>query len=344
MKKAFITGVTGQDGSYLCDLLLSKGYEVHGLLRRSSVMNTQRIDHLTLDPKVRNKTLFMHYGDLTDGTNISNLVEKIRPDEIYNCGAQSHVKVSFDVPEHSAQVDGLGVIRILDAVKNYCPEAKIIQFSTSEMYGKVSEIPQTEKTPFYPRSPYASAKVFAYYTVINYREAYGLKAFNAICFNHESERRGSTFVTRKITQGISRIVKGTQEKIVLGNLSAKRDWGYAPEYMEGIYKLAQLDEPDDIVFATGETHTVEEFVVLAFELSGYKINFDGEGLDRVGVDQSGATRIAISPEFYRPTEVDILMGDASKAERILGWKASTTFESLVERMVKYDLSENNSAY
>jgi len=337
MKKALITGITGQDGSYLAEFLLDKGYEVHGMIRRTSSYVRQRIDHLTIDPSIKDKTLFLHYGDMTDGSNISRLIEKIMPDEIYNLAAQSHVKISFDVPEYSAQVDGIGTIRILDAIREMSPKTKFYQASTSELFGLVQETPQTEETPFYPRSPYAAAKLYAYWITINYREAYGLFACNGILFNHESERRGENFVTRKVTLSAANIVCGRQEKVSLGNLSAKRDWGYAPDYIESMWLMLQHDNPGDFVIASGEQHSVEEFCSLVFDRMGMPLTFKGEGLDRKGYDSKGIIRVDVNSKFFRPTEVETLLGDASKAKRVLGWEPKTSFKELVNIMADSDL-------
>ncbi len=339
MKKALITGITGQDGSFLSELLLEKGYEVHGIVRRASLENTQRIAHLLADPEICGKRLFLHYGDLTDSSNLNRILEKTAPDEIYNLGAQSHVKVSFDVPEYTADVVGVGAIRFLDALKEVgLKSARFYQASTSELFGKVQEVPQSETTPFYPRSPYAVAKQYAYWIVVNYREAYGLFAANGILFNHESERRGETFVTRKITIAATRIKEGLQETLVLGNMDAKRDWGYAPEYVEGMWRILQQDRPDDFVLATGKTCTVREFVELAFSRLGMTIEWRGNAENERGIcKETGKTVVAVSPEFYRPTEVDLLIGNPAKAEKILGWKAKTNLEKLVEIMVDNDL-------
>ena len=337
MKKALITGITGQDGSYLAELLLDKGYEVHGVIRRSSSFNTQRIDHLYADPHVSDRRLVLHYGDLSDGSNLSRLVERLVPDEIYNLGAQSHVKVSFDVPEYTAQTDGVGTIRLLDAIKDARLHTRFYQASTSELYGKVHEVPQRETTPFYPRSPYAAAKLYAYWITVNYREAYGLYACNGILFNHESERRGETFVTRKISRAVGRIRAGQQECLYLGNLASKRDWGYAPEYVEGMWRMLQQPAPDDFVLATGETHTIEEFCTLAFAHAGLPLTFDGEGIARAGRDARGVVRVKVDPAYFRPTEVDLLLGDPSKARTKLGWEPRVRFERLVELMVDHDV-------
>jgi GDPmannose 4,6-dehydratase len=342
MKKALITGITGQCGSYLAELLLDKGYEVHGMVRRTSSQNRQRIDHLTLDPDIKDKRLFLHYGDMTDGSNISRIIEKVLPDTIFNMAAQSHVKISFDIPEYSAQVDGIGVIRLLDAVRELCPTSRIYQASTSELYGKVQETPQTETTPFYPRSPYAAAKLYAYWATINYREAYNLFACNGILFNNESPRRGENFVTKKITQAAANIKAGKQEKVSLGNLSALRDWGYSKDYMRAAILMLEQDKPDDYVIASGENHSVEEFCSLAFEYAGIPLTFEGEGLERKGYDSGGKIRVDINPKYFRPTEVETLLGDPSKAKKTLGWEPTINFEELVKEMVEYDIRETNN--
>jgi len=323
MKKAFVTGITGQDGSYLAELLLNKGYVVHGLMRRSSSFNTERIDHLYKDPHCNNVKMFLHYGDLSDGSNISSLLSSINPDEIYHLGAQSHVRVSFDTPEYTGDITGLGALRILEAMRHTCPKAKFYQASSSELFGKVQETPQSETTPFYPRSPYASAKLYAYWSTINYRESYDLFACNGILFNHESPRRGETFVTRKITRAVARIKKGKQDTLYLGNLDAKRDWGYAKEYVEAMWLMLQQDKPEDFVIATGETHSVREFVEAAF--------------DHVGLDWNDYVKI--DPQYYRPAEVDLLIGNASKANSKLGWKPKTKFVDLVKLMVDEDMKQ-----
>jgi GDPmannose 4,6-dehydratase len=338
MKKALITGITGQDGSYLAELLLAKGYEVHGVVRRSSSFNTGRLDSLYQDPHHQGRPFFLHYGDLSDGSNLSRLVEKHAPDEIYNLAAQSHVKVSFEVPEYTADVDGVGTIRLLDAIKDTRIKTRFYQASTSELYGDVAEIPQRETTPFRPRSPYAAAKLYAYWVTVNYREAYGLYACNGILFNHESERRGETFITRKITRAVGRILAGTQKTVYLGNLAAKRDWGYAPEYVEGMWLMLQQDAPDDYVLATGETHSVEEFCALAFEHAGLPLRFEGEGVGRKGIDSKGVARVEVDPRYFRPTEVDILIGDPAKAREKLGWIPKVKFHELVRRMVEHDVA------
>jgi len=337
MKKALITGITGQDGSYLAKLLLDKGYEVHGMIRRTSLYVRQRIDELTMDPKLKDKTLFLHYGDMTDGSNISRLIEKIMPDEIYNLAAQSHVGISFQVPEYSAQVDAIGPLRLLDAIRELCPKAKFLQASTSELFGDVLETPQKETTPFNPQSPYAAAKLYAYWIVKNYRDAYGLFAINSICFNHESPRRGENFVTRKISMAAANIMAKKQEKLSLGNLSAMRDWGNAEEYVEAMWLMLQQKKPVDLVIATGEQHSVEEFCSLAFARAGMVLTFKGKGLNRKEYDRNGVIRVDVNKKYFRPTEVQTLLGDPSKAKRILGWKATTTFKELVYAMVDNDI-------
>jgi GDPmannose 4,6-dehydratase len=369
MKKALITGITGQDGSYLTELLLNKGYEVHGIIRRSSSFNTGRIDHLYNDPKILNKKLFLHYGDLVDTSNLNRLLEKTEPDEIYNLAAQSHVKVSFQVPDYTAQVDALGTLRFLDAIREVgLRKVKFYQASTSELYGKAQQIPQDEKTPFYPRSPYGVAKLYGYWIIVNYREAYNIFASNGILFNHESPRRGETFVTRKITRAASRIVSGLQKILTLGNLDAKRDWGYAPEYCEGMWKILQQKKADDFVLATGETNAVRKFTELSFNNLGIEIKWEGKGKNEKGkiksIDLSKAKKlvnysprknsyaadfttmlkkddvvISIDPNYYRPTEVDLLIGDPSKAKKVLDWKAKTKFEDLVKLMIKADMDK-----
>jgi GDPmannose 4,6-dehydratase len=326
MKKALITGITGQDGSYLAELLLSKGYEVHGIIRRASSFNTGRIDHLYKDPHINGVHLFLHYGDIADSTNLIKLLYRIRPDEIYHLAAQSHVRVSFDIPEYTGDVTGLGTIRILEAIRETGIETRFYQASSSEMFGKVQEVPQRETTPFYPRSPYGVAKLYAYWATRNYRESYGLFACNGILFNHESPRRGETFVTRKVTRAVARIKAGLQEKLYLGNLDAKRDWGYAKEYVEAMWLMLQQDEPDDFVIATGETHSVEEFLVEAFS--------------HVGLDWR--SYVELDPKYLRPSEVDLLIGDASRARAALGWKPATTFAGLVRLMVDADVKAVNN--
>lgn len=334
---ALITGVTGQDGSYLAELLLEKGYEVHGIIRRSSSFNTARLDHIYQDPHVEDQRLQLHYGDLTDSSNLSRLIEKIAPTEIYNLGAQSHVAVSFQVPEYTAQVVGLGTLRLLDAIKETGVETRFYQASTSELYGKVQETPQRETTPFYPRSPYAVAKLYAYWLVVNYREAYGLYACNGILFNHESPRRGRTFVTRKITHAAARISLGMQERLYLGNLDAKRDWGFAPEYVEAMWRMLQQEQAEDFVIATGETHTVRSFCDRAFARVGLPLRWEGEGVDERGYGPDGQLLVEVDPRYFRPTEVELLLGDPTKAAERLGWTPEVTFEELVNVMVDADL-------
>ncbi len=336
-KVALISGVTGQDGSYLAEFLLNKGYRVHGIIRRSSSFNTSRIDKL-LNEKNQDEKLFQcHYGDLTDSSNLNRLIEKTQPDEIYNLGAQSHVKVSFEVPEYTAEVDAVGTLRFLDAIKESGLKIKFYQASTSELYGKVNESPQNEKTPFYPRSPYAAAKLYSYWIVVNYREAYNLFCSNGILFNHESERRGKTFVTRKISIGVCKIILGIQEKLMLGNLDAKRDWGYAPEYVEGMWKIMQHDVPDDFILATGKTYSVREFIEIAFGYFEEEITWKGKGVDEVGIlSSSGKAVIEINKKYFRPTEVDLLQGDYTKAKKILGWKPKILIKDLVRIMVESD--------
>ena len=335
-KKALITGITGQDGSYLVELLLEKGYEVHGILRRSSSFNTGRIDHIINDEQYRDR-FFFHHGDVTDTSNLNRILEKTEPDEIYNLAAQSHVKVSFDIPDYTAQVDALGTLRFLDAIRETGLKTKFYQASSSELYGKVQETPQTETTPFYPRSPYGVAKLYAYWIIVNYREAYDLFACNGILFNHESPRRGETFVTRKITRAASRIKEGLQDTLLLGNLNAKRDWGYAPEYCEGMWRILQQDKADDFVLATGKTHSVREFVDLAFYELGIELEWTGMGENEKGIKKSnGKVLVEVNRDYYRPTEVDILIGDASKAEEKLDWRTKTSLNELVKIMVKAD--------
>ena len=369
MKKALITGITGQDGSYLTEILVEKGYEVHGIIRRSSSFNTARIDHLYADREILNKKMFLHYGDLVDTSNLNRLLEKIEPDEIYNLAAQSHVKVSFEIPDYTAQVDALGTLRFLDAIREVgLKQVKFYQASTSELFGKVQEIPQSEKTPFYPRSPYGVAKLYGYWIIVNYREAYNIFACNGILFNHESPRRGETFVTRKITRAAARIVTGLQKKLLLGNLDAKRDWGYAPEYCEGMWRILQHEKAEDFVLATGETHTVREFTERTFAELGIEIEWKGSAEKEIGIikkidldkarlliNHSGNLKnyhfefskeikkgdeiIGVDPNYYRPTEVDLLIGNPAKAEKELGWKAKTKFEELVKLMIKSDMDK-----
>lgn len=347
-KVALITGITGQDGAYLAEFLLNKGYTVHGIKRRSSSFNTARVDHLYKDPHERNVNFFMHYGDLTDSTNLIRIIQETQPYEIYNLAAQSHVQVSFETPEYTANSDGLGTLRLLEAIRILGLEkkTKFYQASTSELYGKVQEIPQKETTPFYPRSPYAAAKLYAYWITINYREAYGIFACNGILFNHESPIRGETFVTRKITMAATRIKYGLQEKLYLGNLDAKRDWGFAKDYVEAMWLILQQESPDDYVIATGETHSVREFTELAFKEVGIEILWKGKANKEVGIDAgTGRVLIEIDPRYYRPTEVDILIGDPSKAKEKLGWKPKVKLEELVKIMIKADeeaVVQNNS--
>lgn len=339
MKVALITGITGQDGSYLAEQLLEKGYTVHGMLRRSSSFNTGRIDHLFNDPSIHGSRLFFHYGDLTDSSNLNRILERTAPDEVYNLAAQSHVKVSFEVPEYTSEVDGVGTLRFLDAIKEVGlkDKTRFYQASTSELYGKVQAVPQDEKTPFYPRSPYAVAKIYAYWMVVNYREAYGIHASNGILFNHESPRRGETFVTRKITMAAARIKAGLQDQLQLGNLGAQRDWGYAPEYTEGMWRILQQEKPDDYVLATNEMHTVREFVDLTFKHLGMPLRFEGEGEGEVGVEEAtGKVRVAVNPRYYRPTEVEQLLGNPAKAAAQLGWRPQTKFSDLVRIMAEAD--------
>lgn len=369
MKKALITGITGQDGSYLSEILLEKGYEVHGIIRKSSSFNTGRIDHLYNDQEILNKKLFLHYGDVVDTSNMNRLLDKIEPDEIYNLAAQSHVKVSFDLPDYTAQVDALGTLRFLDAIREVgLREVKFYQASTSELFGKVQEVPQTEKTPFYPRSPYGVAKLYGFWIIKNYREAYNLFASNGILFNHESPRRGETFVTRKITRAATRIMIGLQDMLLLGNMNAKRDWGFAPEYCEGMWRILNHNEADDFVLATGETHTVREFTDLTFKHLGITLEWQNEGENEIGVVadinkekaneligkdfedninnfkfsgklKKGVQVVGVNPRYYRPTEVDLLIGDPKKAEEQLGWKAQTKFADLVKVMTKSDFEK-----
>ena len=336
-KKALITGITGQDGSYLAELLLNKDYEVHGMIRRASSFNRERIEHLYKDPHGKSLSLFLHYGDLTDSSNMNRMLERIEPDEIYNLAAQSHVRVSFDVPEYTADVDAVGTLRLLDAIKETGIKSRFYQASTSELYGKVREVPQSEKTPFYPRSPYGVAKLYAYWIVVNYREAYALHASNGILFNHESPRRGENFVTRKITLGAAAIKAGKQECLYLGNLDAKRDWGYAPDYVRAMWLMLQQPKPDDYVIATGETHAVREFIEKSFGALGIALEWQGKEVDEIGVDKaSGRVIVRIDPKYFRPTEVDLLLGDPSKAKTALSWKPSVTFDELVAIMTKAD--------
>ncbi len=348
MKKALITGITGQDGSYLTELLMEKGYQVHGIIRRASSFNTQRLEHIYQDPHDEPRKLVLHYGDLTDSSNLNRILEKVQPVEIYNLAAQSHVGVSFQVPEYTAEVDATGTLRFLDAIKETGLDTRFYQASTSELYGKVQEIPQTEKTPFYPRSPYAVAKLYAFWITVNYREAYGLYACNGILFNHESPRRGETFVTRKITRAVTRIALGLQKTLYLGNMDAKRDWGFAPEFVEGMWRMLQQDHAEDFVLATGETHSVREFTEHAFAHLGVSLEWRGTAEKETGVVSEvqkggntvlkpGDVVVKIDPNYYRPTEVDLLIGDPSKAKEKLGWTPEVTFKKLVQVMVDSDL-------
>ncbi|MEC8185798.1 MAG: GDP-mannose 4,6-dehydratase [SAR324 cluster bacterium] len=345
-KTALITGITGQDGAYLAELLLGKGYTVHGIKRRSSSFNTGRIDNLYQDPHVNNRNFVLHYGDLTDSTNLIRIVQEVQPDELYNLAAQSHVKVSFETPEYTANSDALGTLRLLEAIRILGLEAKIrfYQASTSELYGLVQETPQTEGTPFYPRSPYAVAKLYAYWITINYREAYGLYASNGILFNHESPLRGETFVTRKITRAVAQISQGQQDCLYLGNLDAKRDWGHARDYVDGMWRILQHPEPDDFVLATGLTTSVRDFTQKAFAVAGIFLKWEGSGASEIGRDtESGSVRVRIDPAYYRPTEVDFLLGDASKAREKLGWVPKYELDQLIEEMVLSDLGRPVSA-
>ena len=342
MKRALITGVTGQDGAYLADFLLNKDYEVHGIKRRASSFNTARVDHLYQDPHEKDVRFFMHYGDLTDATNLIRIIQEIQPDEIYNLAAQSHVKVSFETPEYTANADALGTLRLLEAIRilNLIDKTRFYQASTSELYGKVQQTPQTEQTPFYPRSPYGVAKLYGYWITVNYREAYGMYACNGILFNHESPQRGETFVSRKITRGLARIKMELQEMLFLGNLDARRDWGHARDYIEMQWLMLQQDEPEDYVIATGQQHSVREFVESAGNELGISIQWKGKGLDEKGIDENtGKVIIAIDPRYFRPTEVDTLLGDATKAREKLGWQPRIAFKELVSEMVAHDLKE-----
>lgn len=360
-KVALITGITGQDGAYLTEFLIKKGYTVHGIKRRSSMFNTDRIDHLYQDPHVENRNLILHYGDLTDSLNLTRIIGEVQPDEIYNLAAMSHVKVSFDIPEYTANADGLGVLRILEAVRllNLIPKTRIYQASTSELYGLVQEVPQRETTPFYPRSPYAVAKLYGYWITVNYREAYHMHASNGILFNHESPLRGETFVTRKVTRAVSRIVLGMQKKVYMGNLSSKRDWGHAKDYVRAMYAILQQDEPSDYVIATGITTTIRDFIRMAFEEIGVGIRFKGEGIDEVAILESideelfvkkvgdaylenfkkrvGEEVVGVDPQYFRPTEVELLIGDATKARTRLGWEPEYSLAALIEDMMKNDI-------
>lgn len=341
MKKALITGVTGQDGAYLSEFLLKKGYEVHGIKRRSSSFNTQRIDHLYQDPHVNNKRFILHYGDLTDTSNLVRILQEVQPDEIYNLGAQSHVQVSFEVPEYTADTVGTGTLRLLEAIRILGMEKKVrfYQASTSELFGKVQEVPQKETTPFYPRSPYAVAKLYGYWIVVNYRESYGMYACNGILFNHESPIRGETFVTRKVTRAAARIKLGLQDKLYMGNIDAKRDWGYAGDYIELMWLMLQQDKPDDYVMATGVTTTVRDFITMAFKEVGITLRWEGKGIDEKGIDtETGKVLVEIDPRYFRPAEVELLIGDPTKAYKALGWKPKVQLPELVKMMVENDLN------
>lgn len=338
-KVALITGITGQDGAYLAELLLRKDYTVHGIKRRSSLFNTDRIDHLYQDPHVGDGRFVLHYGDLSDSCSLLHTIQKVQPDEIYNLGAQSHVKVSFEQPEYTGNVDGLGTLRLLEAIRilGLEKQTRFYQASTSELYGLVQQVPQTEKTPFYPRSPYAVAKLYAYWITVNYREAYGIYACNGILFNHESPLRGETFVTRKITRALARIKLGLQDKVYLGNLGSLRDWGHARDYVEMQWRMLQQEKPEDFVIATGMQHSVRDFVTLAAEVVGIKLRWKGQGVDEIASDQNGSTVVAVDPLYFRPTEVETLLGDPSYAHERLGWKPTVSFEQLVQEMVEADL-------
>lgn len=343
MKTALITGITGQDGSYLAELLLEKGYEVHGLVRRASNFNTQRIDHLYEDINEKNKKLILHYGDLSATSNLYTLLHVIKPDEVYNLGAQSHVKVSYELPEYTCDVTAMGTLRLLEAIRQVSPKSKFYQASSSEMFGKVHETPQTEETPFHPRSPYACAKVFSHYITQNYRESYNIFACSGILFNHESPRRGKTFVTRKITRGLARIKLGLEPCLYLGNLDSKRDWGYAKDYVEAMWLMLQQNKPNDYVIATNETHSVREFIEESCKHLGFDLQWKGKGLKEVGVDsKTGKTIIRIDARYFRPAEVDLLLGDYSMATKDLGWKPNTSFKKLVKIMCEYDFKEQKN--
>lgn len=344
MKKALLTGITGQDGSYLTELLLEKGYEVHGIVRRASNFNTDRIDHLYRDKDVNaNPQLKLHFGDLADTSVIARLVREIQPDEVYNLGAQSHVKVSFEIPEYTGDVVAMGALRLLEAIRNYAPQAKYYQASSSEMFGKVVETPQKETTPFYPRSPYGVAKVFAYWITVNYRESYDIHAANGILFNHESPRRGRTFVTRKITRGLARVKLGMEPVLTLGNMDSKRDWGHAKDYVEAMWLMLQQEQGDDYVVATGETHSVRECVELAAKHLDIELEWQGEGVSETGIDKkTGKTIVTVDPKYFRPAEVDLLLGDPTKAKTKLNWQPKYNFASLIEEMVKFDYDNEQS--
>ena len=341
MKKAVITGITGQDGSYLAEFLLEKGYEVHGLMRRHSTINTERIDHLLNDNSINGKKLFMHYADMTDSSGLIALMHKIMPDEVYNLAAQSHVGISFEIPEYTAEATGVATLKILEAIRMANPKCKFYQASTSELFGGIPETaPQSEKTPFYPKSPYGVAKLYSYWITVNYRESYNMFACNGILFNHESPRRGENFVTRKITLAIGEILAGRQEKLSLGNMDAKRDWGFAGDYVKGMWMMLQQDKPGDYVLSTNETHTVREFVKIAFAKAGVELRFEGTGVDEKAYDaKTGKLMVDVNPEFFRPAEVEFLWGDCTKAETVLGWKRDVSFDGLVEMMVESDLKK-----
>ena len=338
-KIALISGITGQDGAYLAEFLISQNYEVHGIKRRTSLINTERVDHLYQDVDITDKNFYLHYGDLTDSSSLTRLVQKIQPDEIFNLAAQSHVQVSFDNPEYTANVDAIGTLRMLESIRilGMTNSVKFYQASTSELYGLVQEIPQTEKTPFYPRSPYAAAKIYSYWITVNYRESYNIFACNGILFNHESPLRGETFVTRKITIGLSRIKEGLQSVLYLGNLDAKRDWGHAKDYVEAQWLILQADKPDDFVIATGKQYSVRDFVEIAAKHIGFDIRWEGSGVDEIGYDQDNNPIIRVSPEYFRPAEVETLLGDSSKAQKILGWRPRVSFNDLVKEMIEADL-------
>lgn len=346
MKTALITGITGQDGSYLAELLLKKGYDVHGVKRRASSLNSARIDHLYVDPHVPDAKFHLHYGDMTDATNLLKIVRQTQPDEVYNLAAQSHVRVSFEIPEYTANADAIGTLRMLEAIRvaGLADKTRFYQASTSELFGKVTETPQRETTPFYPRSPYGAAKLYGYWITINYREAYGMYACNGILFNHESERRGETFVSRKITRVVARIACGVESTLYLGNLDAKRDWGHAEEYVEGMWRMLQQPDPEDFVLATGKAHSVREFAAAAFAHVGVELAWRGVGVDEEGYDtKTDEVRVRIDPRLYRPTEVELLLGDATKARDKLGWEPKVTFEQLVDRMMRHDLALEEKA-
>jgi len=346
MKKkpiALITGITGQDGSYLSELLLEKGYDVHGMIRRSSNFNTQRIDDIYKDQHENDNNLFLHFGDLGSSSVIDNLIRKIQPDEVYNLGAQSHVAVSFEIPEYTADIAGMGTLRLLESLKNYKPDAKFYQASSSEMFGKVQETPQKETTPFYPRSPYGCAKLFGYWITRNYRDSYNMFASNGILFNHESPRRGKTFVTRKVTRAVANIKLGKEECLYIGNMDSQRDWGYAGDYVEAMWKMLQHSKPNDYVISTGETHSVRELIEEAFKHIGVDIVWKGEGLDEIGVDKkTDIVRVRVDEKYFRPAEVDLLLGDCTKAKKDLGWKPKTTFKELVKMMMEFDLENEKN--